>query len=418
MTALSPGHLDQHGRVPLYGEEFTANPEDVYSQLRARGPIVPVLLAPDVPAMLVVDYDTALQVLRSPHVFVKDSRRWQDIAPPDSPVLPMMSWRPNTLFADGERHARLRPPVENSLAAVKPAQLRRFVQSSAINLIQGFTGRGHADLLGEYAAQLPLLVLQQMFGCPAEIAQDMVAAIAALWDGTDPQLANQYLETSVADLVRYKRATPGDDVTTRMIEHPHGLDDDELVHQLIVTMGAGAEPLGNWIANALYLLLTEHRVADAVATGSVALDEALDDVLWRFTPLTNYAITYPRHALHLGQVALPADEPVVISMAAINTDPALHPNGPVPAGNRAHLAFSAGAHTCPASRPARLIATVALETLLDYVPEVELDDQQPLQWRPGPFHRALTALPVRFPAVTTLAEPATGGSECPHHSAP
>ncbi|WP_258341790.1 cytochrome P450 [Saccharopolyspora gregorii] len=415
MTAL-PGP-DLQDRIPLHGDEFTAHPDQVYARLRSRGPIVPVTLAPDVPAMLVVDYETALQVLRSPHVFVKDSRRWQDTAPPDTPVLPMMSWRPNTLFADGERHARLRPPVENSLTAVKPAQLRRFVQSSAIRLIGGFTGRGHADLLGEYAAQLPMLVLQQMFGCPAEIAQAMVAAIAALWDGTDPQLANRYLEESVNDLVRYKRANPGDDVTTRMIEHPHGLDDDELQHQLIITMGAGAEPLGNWIANALYLLLTEHRVADAVATGSVALDEALDDVLWRFTPLANYAITYPRHPVYLGRVLLPADEPVVISMAAINTDPALHPSGQIPAGNRAHLAFSAGAHTCPASRPARLIATVALETLLDYVPEVELDDQQPLRWRPGPFHRALTALPVRFPAVSSLADPTTGGSGCPHRSA-
>ncbi|MEU6129376.1 cytochrome P450 [Saccharopolyspora sp. NPDC047091] len=416
MTALSGPDLQD--RIPLHGEEFTAHPDRVYARLRSRGPIVPVTLAPDVPAMLVVDYETALQVLRSPHVFVKDSRRWQDTAPPDTPVLPMMSWRPNTLFADGQRHARLRPPVEHSLTAVKPAQLRRFVQSSAIRLITGFTGRGHADLLGEYAAQLPMLVLQQMFGCPAEIAQAMVAAIAALWDGTDPQLANRYLEESVNDLVRYKRANPGDDVTTRMIEHPHGLDDDELQHQLIITMGAGAEPLGNWIANALYLLLTEHRVADAVATGSVALDEALDDVLWRFTPLANYAITYPRHPVYLGRVLLPADEPVVISMAAINTDPALHPSGQIPAGNRAHLAFSAGAHTCPASRPARLIATVALETLLDYVPEVELDDQQPLRWRPGPFHRALTALPVRFPAVSSLAEPTTGGSACPHRSAP
>ncbi len=409
-------HLDTE-RIPLYGEEFTGNPDRVYSQLRSRGPIVPVELAPDVPAMLVVDYDTALQVLRSPHVFVKDSRRWQDIAPADTPVLPMMSWRPNTLFADGEQHARLRPPVANSLDLVKPAQLRRYVRSSATGLIQGFTGRGHADLLGEFAAQLPMLVLQQMFGCPAEISQAMVAAIAALWDGTDPQLANQYLEASVTDLVEYKRANPGDDIATRLIEHPHGLDDEELLHQLIIMMGAGAEPLGNWIANALYLLLTEHRVADAVATGSVALDEALDDVLWRYTPLANYAITYPRHPVHLGRVLLPADQPVVISMAAINTDPALHPTGQVPAGNRAHLAFSAGAHSCPASRPARLIATVALETLLDYVPEVELDDQQPLRWRPGPFHRALTALPVRFPAVATLADPAPGGPACPHQDA-
>lgn len=408
--------LDQE-RIPLYGEDFASDPERIYSRLRSRGPIVPVELEPGVQAMLVVDYDTARQVLRSPHVFVKDSRRWLPTAPQDAAVLPMMMWRPNTMFADGDRHARLRAPVAQSLEQVRPAQLRRYARESAVQLIGGFTGRGEADLLAEYAAQLPMLVLQQMFGCPAEISQAMVAAIAALWDGTDPQLANEYVEASVTDLVEYKRLHPGDDVTTRLIRHPHQLDDQELRHQLIIMLGAGADPLGNWIANALHLLLTEHRVADAVATGSVALDEALDDVLWRYTPLTNYAITYPRHPVQLGRTLLPADQPVLISIAAINTDPALHPTGQVPTGNRAHLAFGAGAHACPASRPARLIATVALETLLDHVPEVELDDQQPLRWRPGPFHRALSALPVRFPAVASLAEPPAGGSACPVRAA-
>lgn len=411
-------HAAPSDRIPLYGTEFTTRPDALYARLRSRGNIVPVELAEGVPAMLVVDFATALEVLRSPHLFVKDSRRWQATAPPDTPVLPMMSWRPNTLFADGAAHARLRPPVAEALDRVAPAQLRRYVQHSATTLIAGFAERGHADLLGEYAAQLPLLVLQQMFGCPPEISRSMATAIAALWDGTDPQQANSDLENSVAELVTYKRRYPGDDVTTRLLEHPHALDDEELRQQLIVMMGAGAEPLGNWIANALLVLLTERRFADAVATGSVALDEALDEVLWRYPPLANYAITYPVRPVHLNGVLLPADQPVVLSLAAINSDPAQHPSGEVPTGNRAHLAFSAGPHTCPARQPARLIATVALETLLDSVPDLALDDHHQLQWRPGPFHRAITALPVRFPPLTALTPASTGAFSCPPNTAP
>jgi hypothetical protein len=90
---------------------------------------------------------------------------------------------------------------------------------------------------------------------------------------------------------------------------------------------------------------------------------------------------------------------VVISFAAANTDPALMSENR--AGNRAHLAWSAGAHTCPAQGQARLIASVAIEKVLDGLPDLELAvpvDQ--LQWRPGPFHRALVSLPVRFPPVS------------------
>ena len=91
-------------RIPLHGEEFTSHPDRVYERLRSHGPVVPVELEPGVPAMLVVDYDTALQVLRSPHVFAKDSRRWLPTAPPEAGVLPMMAWRmmtPDSIWTFG-----------------------------------------------------------------------------------------------------------------------------------------------------------------------------------------------------------------------------------------------------------------------------------------------------------------------------
>ncbi|OZM72264.1 cytochrome [Amycolatopsis antarctica] len=415
LPAITPARLGQTTGTPLYGEDFAADPERTYRALRAQGPIAPVQLAEGVQAMLVTDYATALQVLRSPHVFRKDSRRWQVHAPADSPIMPMMSWRPNTLFADGEAHARLRPPVTESLRAVDPAELRDFVHRSALTLIQGFTGRTSADVLTEYAAPLPLLVLHQVFGCPPDISARMVDSLKALWDGTDVQEANAAFERCVRELVEYKRREPGDDVTTRLLEHRHGLDDDELLHQLVVMMGAGVEPVSNWIANALLLLLTEDRFADSLVNGSVSIDEALDEVLWRYPPLANYAVTYPTRAVRLGGVRLPADMPVVISIAAANTDVASR-MGEVPTGNRAHLAFSAGPHTCPARDPARLIATIALETVLDHLPGMSLADGTALQWRPGPFHRALTALPVQFPPPSQTPDPSAGDTECPHRS--
>lgn len=88
--------------------------------------------------------------------------------------------------------------------------------------------------------------------------------------------------------------------------------------------------------------------------------------------------------------------PLVVSLAAANTDPALTADRR--AGNRAYLAWSAGPHTCPAQRPARRIAAVAVEKLLDRLPDVGLAvPADELKWRPGPFHRTLVALPVTFP---------------------
>ena len=111
-------------------------------------------------------------MLRSPETFAKDPRRWNDLddgtVPPDSPVVPMMMYRPNALFSDGEEHRRLRGAITDSLARVDPNALRGYVERSADTLIDRFAPTGKADLLGEYAQVLPLLVFNQLFGCPAE----------------------------------------------------------------------------------------------------------------------------------------------------------------------------------------------------------------------------------------------------------
>jgi hypothetical protein len=116
-------------------------------------------------------------------------------------------------------------------------------------------------------------------------------------------------------------------------------------------------------------------------------------------------VHYPVHDVVYEGVTLRKGHPLVVSLAAANTDPTLTTDQR--AGNRAHLAWSAGPHNCPAQSPARLIAAVAVEKLLDRLPDVELAvPVEELTWRPGPFHRALTALPVTFPTAERRRAPA------------
>ncbi|GAB2707713.1 hypothetical protein GCM10027089_33410 [Nocardia thraciensis] len=52
---------------------------------------------------------------------------------------------------------------------------------------------------------------------------------------------------------------------------------------------------------------------------------------------------------------------------------------------------------------AYMIAQDAIDQLLDALPDLSLAvDAAELTWRPGPFHRALTGLPVRFPKSPPL----------------
>ncbi|MET7984891.1 MULTISPECIES: cytochrome P450 [unclassified Streptomyces] len=419
MKAVPPPGCPVH--QSLYGPEFAADPASVYRRLRESGPTAPVELAPGVRATLVTGYDAALHVLRSPETFSKDPRHWQALAdgtvPADSPVLPMMMYRPSALFTDGEEHGRLRGAITDTLARVEAGTLRGYAERSADTLIDRFAPLGSADLLGEYAQVLPLLVFNHLFGCPAGHGVRLVEGMSGMFDGVDAEKAYELLVTTLLDLVELKRRRPAADMTSWLMEHPAALTDEELIHTLAVLMGAGTEPQQNLIANALRLLLSDDRFAGDLSGGTLPVEDALDEVLWTDPPIANYAVHYPRYDAVYEGTLLRAGEPLVVSLAAANTDPVL--TNRQRTGNRAHLAWSAGPHTCPAQGPARLIASVAVEKLLDRIPDIELTvPVEELRWRPGPFHRALAVLPVAFRAAPAVARSGDGRTDAARRASP
>jgi cytochrome P450 len=392
------------GRVPMYGADFAADPHGFYARMRAAGPITPVELAPGVDAYLVTGYSMALEVLRDTERFAKDPRNWTALnegrIPADSPVLPMMGFRPNALFTDGEQHARYRGAITDSLGRVDSHALSDYVERSADTLIDSFVERGDAELMSEYAGIIPLMVFNRLFGAPPEQSSELIRILTVLFDASsaDAGQADQDLSHYMASLVDAKRQKPGADVTSWMIAHPSRLADDELMQQMALLMAAGTDPQVNLIANALRLLLSDDRFAGELSGGSLPVQDALDEVLWADAPLANFGTRFARYDVEVGGVRLRKGDVVLTSYAAANTDPELTAQGR--AGNRAHLAWSVGAHRCPAEGPARVIASVAIERLLDRLPDMRLAvpaDQ--LTWRPGPFNRALASLPVRFPVL-------------------
>ncbi|MCX5172504.1 cytochrome P450 [Streptomyces antibioticus] len=399
-----PGCPAHHSgaRVPLHGPEFAADPQAYYTYLRHFGPTAPVELAPGVEATLVTDYATALQLLQDSGSFRKDARRWRDLAegriPPDSPIAPVLAYRPNAMFTDGAEHLRLRQAITDSMAQVDPRRLSQSTEQVSNFLISQFGSRGSADLLADYAKQLPLFVFNELFGVPADIGDRVVFGITGMFDGINAEKAMGVLFGAIAELVALKRTRPGDDVTSWLMQHQAKLTDEEMVHQLALLMVAGNEPLRNLIGNTLHRLLTH----DAYANQGGLIDEALDDTLWENPPMQNLAAHYPAADMEFAGQKLQAGDLVLVSFAAANTGPAL--TAARQAGsNRAHLSWSAGPHACPSKDPGRQITVTAIENLLNKLPDVELAvPTESLMWRPGPFNRGLVALPAKF----TPAQPA------------
>ncbi|MEU4314422.1 cytochrome P450 [Nocardia sp. NPDC024068] len=389
-------------RVPLYVPEFAADPHRVYSELRRRyGSLAPVELAPGVPATLVIGYATALKVLNDPDRFPADPRVWQKDIPAECPILPLLEWRPMASRCAGQEFLRYRQAITASIDEVDMYAIHTVVANIAGPLINSFCRDGEAELIQQYVFPLTFQVMNYLLGSPPEIGHQVAAGIAAMLEGVDAEEGSRMLGEALMNLVLLKRSEPDSDMTSVLLQHPAGLTEEEVSHHVSQVYGTGIEFELNLIVNTLLLILTDERFGGSVLGGNLTSRDALDEVLFNDPPLANLLITYPRMPILLDDVWLPAHQPVVISMAACNNDPAIRASELT--GNRAHLAWGLGPHACPAQSLAYMIAEGAIDQLLDALPEMQASfpDDDPT-WRPGPFHRSLAALPVTFPPGAPL----------------
>ncbi|RLL68671.1 cytochrome P450 [Streptomyces sp. Z26] len=399
-----------HNNVQLFGPDFGSDPEGHYAYLRTLGPSAPVDIAPGVEVELITSYDASLHILQNPVSFVRDSRRWNALnegrVPADSPALPMMGYRPNALFSDGAAHARLRQAVTDSLATVNEMQLVRQTQQSADYLISQFSpgSHGQAELMADYAMPLPLLVFSDLFGCPPEIGDRVITGISGIFEGTPG--ADEILGGALSELIALKHRSPGQDLTTRLMQHSANLTDEEVLHQLVTLLSGGTAPLTAVIGTSSALYLSDEQQA------KLPVEDATAQALWNYAPIANYAAHYPTHDVELAGRTLRANDPVLISFAAANTDPKLTEHREQLSA-KAHLAFGAGPHACPAKDPAFIISVTAVESLLNRLPDIELRVPfKELNWVPAPWSRSLAAIPVGFTprVMKPMAAPGSGAS--------
>ncbi|MEV4560407.1 cytochrome P450 [Kitasatospora sp. NPDC049285] len=392
--------------APLYGPAVAEDPHGLYARLREQhGPVAPIELEPGVEAWLVLGYPELLELTRNEQQFSKDSRRWrvarEGRLSADSRLLPMTAWRPTLLNLDGAEHQRLRAAVADTLSRVDQRQLRETTEAAAEALIDGWGPDGTADLIAQYARRLPLLVFTRLLGLPAEAGPHLIELISHFVDSSEKSVrANAEFQAILVDLVRSRRERPGADLTSWLLAHPAALSDEEAVHHLVVILVAGNETTINWTGNTLRLLLTDRRFRATLAGGRATVADALDEVLWRDPPTQNFPGRWATSDTVLGGQYISAGDMLVLGLAAANADPVVHGRDGV-AGNRAHLAWGAGKHVCPAQDPARLIVETAVETLLHRLPDLQLAvPAHELAWRPSPWSRALVSLPVLYSAFT------------------
>jgi len=395
--------------------ESMADPFPGYDRWREAGPVHRTATPDGLPVWVVTRYVDVRRALSDPRLSLSKAHArpggYRGFSLP--PALDA-----NLLNLDPPDHTRLRRLVAKAFTPARTEGLRPAIEKHADALLGALAGRGHADLIEEFAVPLPLTTIGELLGVPAGPRADFRRWTSTLIapDPAEPARAKEAVGGIVrllAGLIAAKRATPGDDLLSAMIaarDDEDRLSEDELLSLAFLTLWAGYENSVYLIGNSILALLSSLRPAAETPPGTAlpgtALPGAALEELIRFADPNQYAIRrFATEDLNIGGVRIAAGDTVLLGLASANRDPDRFTDPGILDLARAanpHLSFGLGIHYCLGAPLARLETEVALGSLLRHFPGLRLAAKpDELRWRPSFRSRGLLDLPVSWPAPSS-----------------
>ena len=313
------------------------------------------------------------------------------------------------LELEGAEHRASRALVSPSF---RTALLERWrtdlVEVVVHELIDRFAPRGRAELSREFTFAFPVQVIARIMGLPRQdylrFQRLSIELLNVVYDWDRGIAASVSLKSYLTEILAERRRNPQDDLISMLAESEIDgarLTDDEIFAFLLLILPAGVETTYRASGNLLVALLTEPPLLDALRADRDLLRGAFEEALRWEPPIT----TVVRRAVRdceLGGVAIPAGTNVSVSVSAANRDPTRYPDpdrfDPT-RRNIAHLTFGGGPHLCLGMHLARMEGTVAIDALLDRLPDLRLDPSAPAPNVVGVAFRSPASLPVEFTPI-------------------
>ncbi|MEV0712725.1 cytochrome P450 family protein [Nocardia aurea] len=356
--------------------------------LRERGPLVPVVLPGGIRAWAITT-PTLLKELFADERVSKDTyRHWPAFIngeiPLDWPLIAWVSVR-NMFTAHGADHTRLRKLISPAFTGRRVTALRPRIEQIVTELLDELAAHPDemvVDLREEYAAQVPLRVITALMGVPEDLAPGLRVCVDEIFSTApqrDPQENFAELVGMLSMLVSRRRGEPGEDMTSRLIDHRDGgdrLSEEELVHTLLLVISAGYETTVNLLDHAIHTVVTRRGLLARLRAGTAGWRHLIEATLRDRPPVANLPLRYATVDMHVAGQHVSAGDPFIAAIAAANQQ--LNPSGPVsdefdpsrPAVE--HLSFGYGPHYCLGAALARLEAAIALPALFDRFPDLGL----------------------------------------------
>jgi cytochrome P450 len=311
---------------------------------------------------------------------------------------------------DPPRHTRHRALVGRLFTPNRLKENEEFMWSLADGLIDELGGRGEVEFCHAYARPFTLLVIADLLGVPRADHETFRRWLGGdQGNAGDPQgrhsgdqvFAN--LHPYFARYIEERRATPGDDVMSRLagVRFPDGELPEvaDVVRIATILFAAGQETTARLLAAGMRFLAEQPALVAELRRDPGAIPNFVEECLRLESPIKG-SFRLALRDVTLAGVEIPAGSRVMAVVGAANRDPRVFEDpdrfDPRRPNVRRNIAFGHGEHFCPGASLARAEARISFERLLARLDDFQLVEPRAFSYAASFIIRGLDALPLRF----------------------
>jgi cytochrome P450 len=382
----------------LYTVTVVGDVRDPYPEFATARKQNPVLLEQQFehPVYKVFRYHDIDRVLREAETF--SSRLF-------GPVMGIVMG-PSILQMDGTEHRSHRSIIGGAFRRQALTDWEQdFIEPTVQTLIDKFAGRGEAELVRELTFHYPIQVIAKILGVPVEdyrtFARLSIELISIAVDFERGMKASQDLRSYLQTIVDARRQEPQDDLISMLVQAEIDgarLPDDEIFGFLRLLLPAGAETTQRLLGTLLLALLSNPEQFEAVKGDRKLLPSAIEEAL-RWESPVQFTSREPLQDVTIADVDIPAGSHISVVIGSGNHDETVFEDPErfdIFRDCPPHLAFGEGPHRCLGEHLARLETMVAMNALLDRLPDIRLEPGDKDPHVHGSAFRSPNCVPVTF----------------------
>ncbi|MBA2175891.1 cytochrome P450 [Halobacillus locisalis] len=392
----------------LYSSNFKIGAYPFYKEQRAQQPVFPVGSENGYTSWIVTKYDHVKELLKSPS-FMKDQSNLYPSSDRGNEAEKVNIFGNMMLDVDPPDHTRLRKLVQPSFNPKTIKQLEPRIREISDGLIEDMKKKeGSVNLVDDYAFPLPIIVISELLGVPAEDRDKFRkwsnTILAASSDSETEFVEDvEAFTTYLTDLFEKRREQPEDDLISQLLqteEDGEQLSTNELYSMVVLLIIAGHETTVNLIANTMFALFEHPEQLKRVTQDHSLIPSAIEEGLRYYSPVDFSTARWSEADIDFHGNRIKRGDLVLASISSANRDEEKFENADqfdITRRRNAHVAFGFGIHFCLGAPLARLEGKIALEKLFDAFPDMDLNRTEPSpEWRQVFLLRGLDALPVRL----------------------